>query len=77
MITFKNIIPMYDDKMVLNIYNCFKFIIFLSDCLEPWLSVKIVLMSPAKQSFRGVNCFQHVRDSVIISMGDSVIPSTL
>ena len=34
-----------------------------------------VIIPPAKRSFRGVYCFQPVRDSVIPSFRDSVIPS--
>ena len=38
--------------------------------------VKLLLfIPPAKRSFRGVYCFQPVRDSVIPSFRDSVIPS--
>ena len=34
-----------------------------------------IVIPPAKRSFRGVYCFQPVRDSVIPSFRDSVIPS--
>ena len=34
-----------------------------------------IFIPPAKRSFRGVYCFQPVRDSVIPSFRDSVIPS--
>ena len=34
-----------------------------------------LIIPPAKRSFRGVYCFQPVRDSVIPSFRDSVIPS--
>ena len=35
-----------------------------------------IVIPPTKRSFRGVYCFQSVRNSVIPSFRDSVIPST-
>ena len=37
--------------------------------------LETIIIPPAKRSFRGVYCFQPVRDSVIPSFRDSVIPS--
>ena len=60
-------------------YTCFgpvcQTIVRVSFLLLLFLQLILIFIPPAKRSFRGVYCFQPVRDSVIPSFRDSVIPS--